>query len=385
MAIKNISLLGSTGSIGTQTLEVVKQHKTFLTIKGLAAGRNLELLKKQIKEFNPEAVSLQDKNQALAIQKEYKNLTVYHGDEGNLKLAALENVDIVVIATPGLPGLRASLEAIKNKKTIALATKEVLVSAGEIVMKESLQNKVSMLPIDSEHSAIFQCLERRTVDEISQIILTCSGGPFRGKKLSDLKHVTPAQALAHPSWNMGKKITIDSATLMNKGFEVLEAHWLFGIPLNKIKVVVHPQSAIHSAVEFVDGVILAQMGPSDMRLPIQYALLYPGKRKKNNFKRFSFSDYPTLSFEEPDLKTFPCLSLAYEAGRKGGTYPTVLTATNDIAVEAFLKEQIPFLSISKILEQTLSRHATKSHPTIEEIYAADLWARTLAKKIIEKR
>jgi 1-deoxy-D-xylulose-5-phosphate reductoisomerase len=258
------------------------------------------------------------------------------------------------------------------------------VAAGEIVVREARKHKVSILPIDSEHSAIFQCLSGRTVEEIKRIILTASGGPFRKMKLKYLKSLGCAQALKHPNWKMGKKITIDCATLMNKGFEVIEALWLFGVPLSKITVVVHPQSVIHSAVEFVDGSIIAQIGPSDMRLPIQFALLYPDKRLVNNFKRFSFGDYPTLSFEEPDRKTFRCLDLAYKAVLTGKSAPAVLTAANDIAVEAFLAEKLPFHRIPDVVESTLIAHEPQQCSSIEEILEVDRWAREIAAKFVVK-
>src|SRR3989344_150654 len=326
----NISILGSTGSVGTQTLEVVDQFKNQLKVVGLAAGGNLGLLQKQIKKYRPKVVSVKTEEDA-------KKLGVWWGDEGNCKVATVSQANKVVIATPGLAGIKPTLAAIRKKKTVALATKEVLVSAGQIVTKEAKKHKVDLIPIDSEHAAIFQCLEGRRADEVKRIILTASGGPFRGKKSKDLKNIKVEQALAHPNWKMGAKITIDSATLMNKGFEVIEAMWLFGVPLSKITVVVHPQSIIHSAVEFVDGSILAQIGPSDMRLPIQFALFYPGKRQKNSFRRFSFSEFGTLSFEEPDIRTFRCLDLANKAMVEGKSAPAVLTAANDIAVDAFLK------------------------------------------------
>ena len=373
----NISILGSTGSIGTQTLDVVDQFRRDIKVVGLAAGENLELLRKQIRKYRPKVVSVKSESDA-------KKLRVEFGDKGNCAVATAPGVDKVVIATPGLAGIKPTLFAIKAKKTICLATKEVLVAAGDLVTAEARKHRVKILPIDSEHSAIFQCLEGRSPDEVKRIILTASGGPFRGKKLKDLKNVVPEQALAHPNWKMGRKITVDSATLMNKGFEICEAMWLFGVPLSKIKVVVHPQSVIHSAVEFVDGSIIAQVGPSDMRLPIQFALLYPGKRKVNNFKRFSFTDFSSLTFEEPDTKTFRCLDLAFKAISAGESAPAVLTAANDVAVEAFLNRKLPFLAIADVVESTLKSHKVTKYSNLSEILEVDAWAREKAAKFVVK-
>ncbi len=378
----NISVLGSTGSIGTQTLEVVSAHPKKLKVLGLAAGSNTELLRRQIKKFGPKAVSVKSEKDAKKLLG--KSSKINFGDKGNIKIATLKSVDKVVVATPGLAGIAPTLAAIKAKKTIALATKEVLVSAGELVTSEAKKNKVSLIPIDSEHSAIFQCIADRGANEIKRVILTCSGGPFRGMKPKQLKKITPAQALAHPTWKMGQKITIDSATLMNKGFEVIEAMWLFGVSLSKIEVVVHPQSIIHSAVEFVDGSIIAQMGASDMRLPIQYALFYPGERLKNSFRRFSFFDNHGLTFEEPDRKTFKCLDLAYKAISQGKTAPAVLTAANDVAVEAFLAGKLSFLRISDVVESTLNANRAKKYSSLEELLVVDGWARDKAAQFVVK-
>ena len=373
----NISVLGSTGSIGTQTLEVVDQFRGQLKVVGLAAGGNLSRLQKQIKKYQPEVVSVKKEEDA-------KKIDVLWGDKGNCAVATIPVVDKVVIATPGLAGIKPTLAAIRKKKTIALATKEVLVAAGSLVTSEAAKHKIKILPIDSEHSAIFQCLEGRTGQEVKRVILTASGGPFRGMKSNQLKNIRPEQALKHPNWKMGAKITIDSATLMNKGFEVIEAMWLFGLPLSKITVVVHPQSVIHSAVEFVDGSILAQIGPSDMRLPIQFALLYPGKREVNSFRRFSFSDFSTLSFEQPDIKTFRCLDLAYKAISAGKSAPAVLTAANDVAVEAFLAGKLPFVRIPDVVESALSTHKPKQMSSLVEILAVDSWARNKAREFVVK-
>lgn len=384
--MRNIAVLGSTGSIGTQTLDVVRQFPDLFKIYGLAAGSNIELLKQQIREFSPCDVSIKDEKNARLLQKDLRlgKLNIYFGDKGNEKVAASLKVDTVVIATPGLAGISPTLAAIRAGKTIALATKEVLVAAGEVVTLEAKRKNVQILPIDSEHSAIFQCLEGRSIGEIQTIYLTCSGGPFRKKTLKELRGATADEALKHPTWNMGRKITIDCATLMNKGFEVIEAMWLFGVPQDKIKVIIHPQSVIHSAVEFVDGSLLAQIGPADMRLPIQYALLYPDKRRGNNFRRFAFTQDSSLSFEEPDLKKLPCLALAYQSAVQGGTSTAVLTAANDIAVAAFLKKELPFYGIPNVIELTLAKHSVKQHPSVEEILSVDLWARSYAKELVKK-
>lgn len=379
----NISILGSTGSIGTQTLEVVDQFPNLFHVIGLAAGTNLQLLQKQIQKYHPKAVSIKKVEDARSLKKQ-KSPGIFWGDQGNCAVATLPAVDKVVIATSGLAGIKPTIAAIKSKKTVALATKEVLVAAGGIVMREAKKQKVRILPIDSEHSAIFQCLEGRKVGEVKRVVLTASGGPFRKMKPKYLKSVGCVQALKHPNWKMGKKITIDCATLMNKGFEVIEAFWLFGVSLSKITVVVHPQSVVHSAVEFVDGSILAQIGPSDMRLPIQFALLYPRKRVANDFKKFSFSDHPTLSFEEPDRKTFRCLDLAYKAVLTGKSAPAVLTAANDTAVEAFLTEKLPFYRIPDVVESTLLAHEPQQCLSIEEILEVDRWAREIAAKFVVK-
>ncbi len=373
----NISVLGSTGSIGTQTLSVVDEFKDSINVVGLAAGANISLLGKQIKKYHPKAVSVKS-------QKDARFLKTHWGEDGNCAVATLPQVQKVIIATPGLFGIKPTLAAIKAKKTIALATKEVLVAAGDLVMSEAKKHKVDIVPVDSEHSAIFQCLFGRKAEEVKRIILTASGGPFRGMKPKQLKNLTVGQALKHPNWKMGNKITIDSATLMNKGFEIIEAMWLFGIPLSKITVVVHPQSVIHSAVEFIDGSIIAQVAPSDMRLPIQYALFYPGRRRANNFKKFSFSDYQTLTFEEPDSKTFRCLDLARKAILKGKTFPAVLTAANDIAVEAFLSEKLPFNRIPDVIESVLQTHKGVKYSSLAEILAVDTWARNLAGEFVVK-
>lgn len=383
--LTNISVLGSTGSIGTQTLDVLRAHKTVLKTRGLSAGNNLFLLKKQALTCLPDLISVETEANALVLRRQLqKKIEVLWGEEGNIAVATLPKTERVVIATPGLPGIKPTLAAIRKKKIIALATKEVLVSAGSVITQEAKKQGSRILPIDSEHSAIFQCLQGRKTEEISRIFLTCSGGPFRGYKNKDLKKVTVEQALKHPSWKMGRKITVDSATLMNKGFEVIEAHWLFGVPYDKIKVIVHPQSVIHSAVEFTDGTIIAQIGPADMRLPIQYALFYPNKSLTNNFKRFRFDDYPNITFEHPDKKTFRCLDLAYQAGMSGGTYPAVLNAANDVCVSSFLDGKLAFHHIWPTLEKVMEKHKTTHNPDLEDILEADSWGRAEATRLIEK-
>ncbi len=380
-----ISVLGSTGSIGTQTLDVLKQHSDLLCPLGFSAGSNIELFIQQIKTFSPEIICVKEEKNAEMLRKFFPDLDVIFGDEGNIKIARHPLVDRVVVATPGLPGIKPTLEAIKVGKTIALATKEVLVAAGSIVIDEVDKNGVQILPIDSEHSAIFQCLRGHSIDEVNKIYLTCSGGPFRRFSADQLKKVTVEQTLNHPNWKMGRKITVDSATLMNKGFEAIEAHFLFGIPMERIEIIIHPQSIIHSAIEFVDGSIIAQMGPADMRLPIQYALFYPKERRENNFRRFSFSDYPTLSFEKPDLETFRCLRLAFEAMQNGGTYPAVLNAANDIAVEAFLNGSLSFHKIPEVIEKALEKHTPKYKPTLDDIFEDDSWAREIGLDFIRSQ
>lgn len=380
--MKKISVLGSTGSIGTQTLDVVSKFPNQLSAIALSAGNNIKLFKKQIKIFHPKAVSVKNESDAKKLKISQASNNIYFGEEGNIKVATESSSDIVVLATPGLPGIKPTLATIKKGKTIALATKEVLVAAGEIITTEAQKSKVKILPIDSEHSAIFQCLLGRKKADIKNIYLTCSGGPFLGFTSNELKKVTLKQALNHPRWKMGKKITIDSATLMNKGFEVIEAYWLFGIPIEKIKVIIHPESVIHSAVEFKDGSLIAQIGPTDMHLPIQFALFFPNPPQINYFKKFSFLDYPTLHFGQADQKTFKCLYLAYQAAKLGGTATAVLNAANDVCVQNFLLGKLPFYKIAEIIENTLEKHQFRAHPSLDQIFKIDLWAREYASKLM---
>jgi len=334
--MKYLSILGSTGSIGTQTLEIVRQFPNEFKIVGLTANKNSDLLLKQIKEFRPKAVSIMDRSKADDLLN-FSSCQVYSGLEGLNKIAALSEADTVVNSLVGSAGIEPTYNAIKAKKNIALANKEALVAAGSVIMDEVKKNNVKLMPIDSEHSAIFQCLNGENKNEIEKITLTCSGGPFKNLTKEQMEKVTVDDALKHPTWNMGNKITIDSSTLMNKGFEVIEAHWLYGIGYEKIKVVIHPQSIIHSLVEFHDKSVIAQMGLPDMKIPIQYALSYP-KRFPNMQKSLNLAEIKNLEFKEPDLDMFPCLKYAYESGEKGGTLPAVMNAANEAAVHTlFLK------------------------------------------------
>ncbi len=366
-SVKQLAVLGSTGSIGQQTLQVVRALPHKFNIVGLAAGKNIDLLAKQINEFNPRFVYYQDKEaQTRLANAEYEFLSLED-------IARHPQVDTVVIATPGKSGLGPTLAAVKAGKKICLANKESLVMAGEIITNEAKLNAAQILPIDSEHSAIWQCLEGET-QPAAQLILTASGGPFHGYSSAQLSGVTAKQALKHPSWQMGKKVTIDSATLMNKGLEVIEAHWLFNIPFENIKVLIHPQSIIHSMVEFIDGSIKAQLSYPDMRLPIQYALSYPERLANPQLPRLDWSRINSLTFEQPDFDTFPCLRLAIAAGKKAGTYPAVLCAADEVAVELFLSQRIRFTDIAKLVEQALEEHQAIAQPTPDEIMAADAWA-----------
>jgi len=371
---KRLAILGSTGSIGQQTLEVVRALPHKFQVAGLAAGNNTGLLARQINEFKPDFVYYQGKEARLA-DGEYKLLSLE-------EIASHPQVDIVVIATSGKTGLSPTLAAVKAGRTVALANKESLVMAGEIITSEAKLNDAQILPIDSEHSAIWQCLRGET-QRAARIILTASGGPFRHYSKARLSEVTAKQALRHPSWQMGRKVTIDSATLMNKGLEVIEAHWLFNMPLANIKVLIHPQSIIHSMVEFADGSIKAQLSYPDMRLPIQYALSHPERLANPQLPRLDWSNIKGLTFEQPDFDTFPCLKLAIEAGGRGGTYPVVLCAADEAAVELFLSQRIKFTDIVRLVEQTLEEHEAIAHPTLEEIMAADTWAREKIFKLID--
>ncbi len=384
--MKKIVILGSTGSIGRQTLEVVRTLPGEFKVVGLAAGKNWRLLADQIREFQPLAVSLtdqQDLERLRVVLGKDLSAELTWGRAGLDSLAGLPEADLVVVAVTGAAGICPTIEAIRSGKIIALANKETLVAAGCLVMKMSADYKAKIMPVDSEHSAIWQCLSGHDLKEIEKIILTASGGPFRGLNQAEIECVTVDMALSHPNWNMGAKVTVDSATLMNKGLEVIEAKWLFGVDYSQIEVVVHPQSIIHSAVEFVDGSIIAQLGMPDMRLPIQYALTYP-QRVRSSVPRLNFGTLQELTFELPDTKRFPSLYLAYEAGRTGGTMTAVLNAANEVAVEYFLKGQLPFIFIPQVVERVMDKHNTNSNPELDQIMEADSWARDLGESIIKK-
>ncbi|MBQ5696725.1 MAG: 1-deoxy-D-xylulose-5-phosphate reductoisomerase [Clostridium sp.] len=355
--MKNISILGATGSIGTQTLDVIRNSEDEIKLIGITANSSVEKMKDIIREFKPKYVGMMDESSANDIKefckKEYPNIEVLKGMDGLVKIATLDEIDTVVTSVVGMIGLKPTIAAIEAKKDIALANKETLVVAGELVMKKAKENNVKILPVDSEHSAIFQSLSGYNNKDINKIILTASGGPFRGKTTEDLKEVTVKEALKHPKWNMGQKISIDSATLMNKGLEVIEAHFLFDTDYDNIEVVVHPQSIIHSMVEYKDASVIAQLGTPDMRLPIQYALNYP-ERKGMIANPLNFYELGALTFEKPDLETFKCLRFAYEAGKIGGLAPTILNGANEEAVALLLDEKIKFLQIAEIIEDCMN-------------------------------
>jgi len=369
--IKRLAILGSTGSIGRQALEVVRAFPERLQVIGLAAGRNVELLNQQVEEFHPTLVSFQEPGQHL--------LPLENMDFCSLEeITSHASVDLVLVATVGSVGLGPTIAALEAGKCVALANKEVLVMAGEIVSRKARQHGAKLLPVDSEHSAIWQCLVGENDLEVARLILTASGGAFRDRPLEELARVTPEEALLHPNWQMGRKVTVDSATLMNKGMEVIEARWLFEVPFGKIEVAVHRESVIHSMVEFVDGSIKAQLGPPDMRLPIMYALSYPERWLSPSFPGLDWTALHGLTFGKVDLERYPCLRLALEAGRQGGTYPAVLSAADEVAVQLFLEGRIGFLDIAGLVGAVLDRHSGASHPSLEDILAADAWAREAA-------
>lgn len=373
--MKKISILGVTGSIGTQTLDVVRNSED-IKVVGISANSSTEKMKEIIKEFKPKYVAMMKEECAeelkeFCIENSFE-IEVYSGLDGLVKISVLDEIDMVVTSVVGMIGLVPTMEAIKAKKDIALANKETLVVAGELVMKAAEENGVKILPVDSEHSAIYQSLRGNDLSTLKKIILTASGGPFRGKKEEELKEITLEEALNHPNWSMGKKITIDSATLMNKGLEVIEAHWLFNCDYDNIQVVVHPQSIIHSMVEYTDGAIIAELGSTDMRLPIQYALNYT-ERKKEVAKSIDFYEISKLTFEKPDMDTFKCLKIAYEVGKKGGLLPTVLNGANEVAVQLFLDRKIKFLEIAEIIENTIKefQDECKKELNLDNIIALD--------------
>jgi 1-deoxy-D-xylulose-5-phosphate reductoisomerase len=382
--MKNVVLLGSTGSIGTSTVKVAEDLPDQIRLIGLAAGGNSELLLEQTRKHKPAAISISNPANAKELQDALGISTqVFSGNEGLLKLATMPEADIVLIAIVGTAGLQPALAAIRAGKDIAVASKEILVMAGEIVMNEARKYGVKVLAVDSEHSAIFQCLDGKPSSSVRQLLLTASGGPFRDKTLwpkEKFSEITVERALKHPSWVMGRKITIDSATLFNKGLEMIEARWLFDIEMARVGVVVHPQSIVHSMVEFVDGSLLAQLSTPDMCLPIQYALTYP-ERSASERVQTNFPKIGTLTFEEPDVERFPAIELARRAGEFGGTLPAVLNAANEIAVEAFVNRKISFLQITETVRRTMDAHKIISQPTLEQILEADAWARIEAAKI----
>lgn len=380
--MKNISLLGSTGSIGKQTLEVAAANPDKMKIRVLAAHTSDTVLEEQIRAFEPDFAVLSDKEAAARLKARYHGKTeILAGEEGLLAAATYSEVDTVLASMVGYAGLRPTMAAINCGKNIALANKETLVAAGSLVMEAVAKNNVSLTPVDSEHSAIFQALQGGKEDEVKRLLITASGGPFRGKKRSELESVTLAQCLNHPNWSMGKKITVDSSTLANKGLEVIEAHWLFNMPYEKIDVVVHPQSIIHSLVEFCDGSVIAQLGEPDMRLPIQYALSYPCRYHKA-FDQLDLIKAGTLTFEAPDMEAFPSLRIAIDCGKAGGTLPCVFNAANEEAVYAFLDNKIKYLDIPYITEKVASLHKSIAAPCIEDIERADAEARVAAQSII---
>ena len=365
--MKKIAILGSTGSIGTQTLEVVRENKD-LEVLGLAAGNNIKLLEEQIREFCPKLVAVWSEEKAKELREKVKDLDVkiVSGMDGLIEVAVIPESEILVTAIVGMIGIRPTIEAIKAGKDIALANKETLVTAGHIIMPLAKEHQVSILPVDSEHSAIFQSLQGNPRKALHKILLTASGGPFRGKKSEELQYIQVEDALKHPNWEMGRKITIDSSTLVNKGLEVIGAKWLFDVELEQIEVVVHPQSIIHSMVEYVDGAIIAELGTPDMKLPIQYALYYPDRRYLPG-ERVDFTSLSQLTFEKPDMDTFYGLRLAFEAGKEGGSMPTVFNAANELAVSKFLNRKIKYLEIPEIIETCMRNHKKIVCPTVEEI------------------
>lgn len=385
--MKKISILGSTGSIGTQTLDVVRANKDKFEVVAISANSSIDLLLEQIKEFRPKYVAVYNENSAKKLKEMIPSnikIEVLSGMEGLKIISSLNEIDVLLTAIVGMIGLVPTLCAIRNGKDIALANKETLVCAGSLVMSESKKYGVNILPVDSEHSAIFQCLNGEQNKEIEKIILTASGGPFRGKQREELIHITKNEALKHPNWDMGRKISIDSSTLMNKGLEVIEAKWLFGLEPSDIDVVVHPQSIIHSMVQFIDSSVMAQLGCPDMKLPIQYALSYPD-RIVSDFDRLDLTKLMTLTFEKPDMDTFPCLKLAYDVLKMGGTYSAVLNSANEVLVNEFLEDKIGFYDIPYYIEKTLENHSSITNPTLEEILEIDRWTREYVLQNIKQK
>ncbi len=384
---KKVVILGSTGSIGTQTLDVIRKNQD-IDVLGLTAHSNIDLLESQIKEFFPEIVCVVEEDKAIELNNRLRGIgsrtQVVSGEKGLEIVASLDQAELVVTAVVGMIGLLPTLAALRKGKHIALANKETLVTAGTIVMDLAKTNNLSIIPVDSEHSAIFQCLQGNNHDDVSKLILTASGGPFREYSKEQLKHVTLEQALKHPNWVMGHKITIDSATLMNKGLEVIEARHLFDIEHRQIEVIVHKESIIHSMVEYVDGSTIAQLGCPDMRHPIAYALYYPDRKESSYIKKLDLTHIRTLSFEAPRKDLFPCLQLAYDALIAGGTMPAVLNAANEVVVEGFLKKQVSFIEIPKIIHKVMNDHICINRPTLSDILECDRWAREYSRKKVLK-
>lgn len=382
---RRVAILGSTGSIGRQALEVIAEQHSFLQAEVLVANSNADLLIEQARKFQPHSVVIADESKWSYLKEALKDvdIRVYAGSATISQVVQMDNVDIVLTAMVGYAGLKPTVSAIEAGKNIALANKETLVVAGELITGIAREKGVNIYPVDSEHSAIFQCMAGEWQNPIEKIYLTASGGPFRGRKLGELRNVTRAEALRHPNWNMGAKVTIDSATLMNKGLEVIEAKWLFGLHVDQVDVIIHPQSIIHSIVQFEDGSMKAQMGLPDMRLPIQYALCYP-ERRKASFARFNFDTYPQLTFEKPDTETFRNLALAYEAINRGGNVPCIINAANEIAVEAFLNEQIAFTMISEVIEKSMLGISYIPNPNLEDYVMTDKETRRFATTMINR-
>ncbi|MBU0629046.1 MAG: 1-deoxy-D-xylulose-5-phosphate reductoisomerase [Nanoarchaeota archaeon] len=379
--MKTLSILGSTGSIGTQTLDIVRIFPNKFKVVALTCNSNIELLKQQIDEFKPEIVAVYDEEKADELKAD---IPVYKGMDGLIRAATIGKANTIVNSLVGSIGVIPTIKAIDNLKNVALANKETLVTAGAIVMKKLSSSKTSLIPIDSEHSAILQCLNGENVNDVSKITLTCSGGAFKNRSKGELGHVKAEDALKHPTWNMGAKITIDSATFMNKGFEVIEAHWLYNLPYSKIDVVIHPQSIVHSLVEFKDKSVIAQLGMPDMRIPIQYALNYPQRIKNESLPQLNLTEIKELTFKEPDLERFPCLKMAYDVGIKSGTLPAVMNAANEIAVKYFLQDKIRFNDIHRIIQESIGQHTVITNPTIDEIMEIDKKTKEETEKEIEK-
>jgi 1-deoxy-D-xylulose-5-phosphate reductoisomerase len=384
--MKKITILGSTGSIGLNALSVIEKNPQRFQVEALAAGSNIKLLFKQIEKFKPKVVAVSTKDSAVKLREALNaksKVKILYDEEGLKEIASFPSADIVISAISGSAGLIPTIAAIEANKDIALANKETMVMAGEIVTKRAIKKGIRIIPVDSEHSAIFQCLEGHKRRNLRKIILTASGGPFLNFTRNELKKVSLGQTLRHPKWKMGKKITIDSASMMNKGLEVIEAKWLFNVDIGDIDVLIHPQSIVHSLVEFIDGALLAQMGVPDMKIPIAYALTYP-ERIINDLPPLNLAKTGNLEFLKPDIKKFPCLDMAYTAGLCGGTAPAVLNAADEVAVSAYIENKIRFIDLPEIIEKILSRHDSNSDPSLDDILQADLWARRETKKIIER-